>query len=329
MSENAHVTEPNPLDSSALTFACPICPERPVLLVKETALACEICGASFPLARGVPILINDRNSVFSIADYAVGQSYAGDAYGKASDGVRGWRRAYHRFASRLSGHAVARQYLGSKQAVAIIQSRIERARILVIGAGDTVYEGKAKIVYTDVAFSPNVACICDAHDLPFPNGYFDAVIAVAVMEHVAEPVRCAVEIWRVLRPQGFVYSTTPFLQPVHMGAYDFTRFTYLGHRRLFRYFDDVESGIALGPGATIAWSVQYLLLSFSDRRWYRRISRLLGLIMTFPLKYLDYLASDTRSAYDAAGGFYFLGQRRDAPISDRDLIKLYRGGIAS
>ena len=75
----------------------------------------------------------------------------------------------------------------------------------------------------------------NAETLPFPDASFDLVIAVAVLEHVADPFRCVAEMRRVLAPSGHVYAVTPFLQPVHMGAYDFTRFTPIGHRRLFRW----------------------------------------------------------------------------------------------
>ena len=90
--------------------------------------------------------------------------------------------------------------------------------------------------------------ICDAHDLPFKEKSFDAIICQAVLEHVADPYRCVEEMFRVLKPKKFIYVETPFMQQVHMAPYDFTRFTYLGHRRLFRRFKEIDSGIACGPG---------------------------------------------------------------------------------
>ena len=53
------------------------------------------------------------------------------------------------------------------------------------------------------------------------------------------------EIYRVLKSDGIVYIETPFMQQVHGGKYDFTRFTYLGHRRLFARFQEIESGISV------------------------------------------------------------------------------------
>jgi len=57
---------------------------------------------------------------------------------------------------------------------------------------------------------------------------FDAVWIQAVLEHVLDPVRVVAEIHRVLRPGGLVYSEIPFMQEVHEGAYDFTRFRLSG-----------------------------------------------------------------------------------------------------
>src|SRR5262249_19705623 len=113
--------------------------------------------------------------------------------------------------------------------------------VLVVGGG---LQGKGMRALTEerairiinVDPSPGSAArrLCDAHALPFKDGSVDAVVAQAVLEHVADPVRCTEEIDRVLRPTGLVYSEIPFMQQVHLRGYDFTRFSHIGHRRLFR-----------------------------------------------------------------------------------------------
>ncbi|HVU37341.1 MAG TPA: methyltransferase domain-containing protein [Opitutales bacterium] len=45
--------------------------------------------------------------------------------------------------------------------------------------------------------------------LPFPDAYFDAVFSHAVFEHIAEPVRAAGEIHRVLKPGGVAGLCSP------------------------------------------------------------------------------------------------------------------------
>jgi hypothetical protein len=134
------------------------------------------------------------------------------------------------------------------------------------------------------------------------------------------------EIERVLRPGGFVFAETPFMQPVHMRAHDFTRFTFLGHRRLFRRFDEVRSGIAGGPATSAAHVLRYLLASLSSRSTVIKWLRLIGLLTSWPIRYLDRLTVRNSSAYDSASAFYFFGRLRDSVISDREILSFYRGG---
>jgi hypothetical protein len=305
--------------ASNKTFACP---------VHKTAfvdgLFCPSCDKAFPEANGVPILINEANSVFLIADYLTENAYGGaSSYAGSLDNRTGLRKIY-RQAIRYLSESAPRKEFSIDDAVEKILSLIPGAEILVIGAGDTTIRGDA--TYTDVAFGANVHCIADAHDLPFPDHSFDACIAVAVLEHVAAPYRCVDEIMRVLRPGGYVYAETPFMQPVHMGAYDFTRFTFLGHRRLFRYFEEIHSGISGGPGTSAGQLLRYALTSLSDRSSIKKWLKLVGLVSTVPFRWFDKISNSNSSAYDSASGFYFFGKLRQEPISDRQLLGYFRGG---
>jgi SAM-dependent methyltransferase len=152
------------------------------------------------------------------------------------------------------------------------------------------------------------------------------VIVQAVLEHVVDPYRCVREVHRVLKTGGLVYAETPFMQQVHGRQFDFTRFTLLGHRRLFREFEELDSGAACGPGMALAWSFQYFLLSFSTTRSVRVVLRGVSSFATFFLKYFDRFLIDRPGALDAASGFYFLGRRCERSLSDKELITLYRGG---
>jgi SAM-dependent methyltransferase len=118
-------------------------------------------------------------------------------------------------------------------------------------------ETHVALVGFDIYGSENVQLIADAHQIPFADGTFDAVVIQAVLEHVLEPSVVVAEIWRVLKPNGYVYAETPFLQNVHEGAYDFTRFTESGHRWLFRDFELISSGPGNGPAAQLIWSASY------------------------------------------------------------------------
>ena len=301
-----------------MLFSCPV---HKVKL--DERLFCSQCGVVYPSINGVPILLNDKNSVFQVSDYTDSAvAYEGaSGYAGHLDRRTGLRNIYRMLMHYISESRPVGGDFNSKDAIDLINQDMPNALILVIGAGDTSYTGN--IMYTDVAFGSKVNCIADAHDLPFEDLTFDACVAVAVLEHVADPQRCVAEIQRVLKPQGFIFSETPFLQPVHMGAHDFTRFTFIGHRRLFRYFDEIQSGIAGGPAASAAKIMCGLLVALTDRPFLKKLLRMLGLLLAYPLRMLDHLTKRKSTAYDSAAGFYFFGRLRSAPISDRAMINYY------
>jgi SAM-dependent methyltransferase len=158
------------------------------------------------------------------------------------------------------------------------------------------------------------------------DGSFDAVVIQAVLESVVDPGRVAREVHRVLGEGGLVYSEAPFLQQVHEGAYDFNRFTQLGHRRLWRYFDELRSGAQCGPGMALVWSVEYFLQAFAGNHRLARglVSRFVTLA-GFWLKYFDDFLARRPAGVDAASGTFFLGRWREAPIPDREIVRAFRG----
>ena len=170
------------------------------------------------------------------------------------------------------------------------------------------------------------ALICDAHDIPFKDNSFDGVVIQAVLEHVVDPVRCVSEIHRVLKADGLVYAETPFMQQVHGGRYDFNRYSMLGHRRLFRRFQEVASGPVGGPGSALAWSLKYFLLSFTTVRSVRIIIKFASQWLFFGFKYFDYFLFHNPASLDAAFGYYFMGKKSNKLVTDRAILKLYRGG---
>ncbi len=309
-------------------LACPLCKSR--LDRVDSALRCSSteCRRSYPIQGGVPVLIHDENSLFSVADFKdSGPSrFYDDELDRGGERVGLLKRLKRSVGRTLVYFPLKLDYMKGREALEdMIRSGAKR--ILVVGSGASAYQvpDDVEVVYTDVAFGAQTRYLCDCHDLPFADETFDGAIVVAVFEHVADPYRCAEEIRRVLVPEGRIYSATPFLQPVHMGRYDFTRFTFLGHRRLLRGFDALKDGMALGPGSTAAWAIEYFLLSFSDSVDVRRYLRTIGMVVTVPFKFADRLLQHKEGALDAAGGLFFYGKKRAEPISDRELMRLYRG----
>lgn len=210
-----------------------------------------------------------------------------------------------------------------------------RPIVLVIGGGvagggmdDLLSTTAIDFVESDVYFGPRVNLICDAHQLPFPDDAFDGLVVQAVLEHVLSPEKVVAEIHRVLKPGGIVYAETPFMQQVHEGAYDFTRFTELGHRRLFRYFDELGRGVVCGPATALAWSLRYFARSLPRRS--KRAIQVLGLlttVLTFWIKYLDVFLVSHPGASDGASGVWFMGRKISSPIPDDEIVASYSGAV--
>lgn len=287
----------------------------------------------FPIIHGIPILINDDNSVFRIEDFKspavtgkiginrdVKNTGADDqGYAKSKSTLR---RLYLQFAKKLQSFHVIGPRITLDDALQTVKRITPNPKVLVVGAGERrINLIEENVIYTDVLLDKGIEYVCDAHDLPFPDEVFDFVIAQAVLEHVADPWRVALEIHRVLKPRGYVFATTPFLQPIHMGAYDFTRFTLAGYRRLFRYFDEIELVAAYGPGSSLAYAIQYFLASFASRKPYHAMMNFLGLLISRPFKILDKVLLNQKAALAFAAGYLFFGVKADKPLSDREVVE--------
>jgi SAM-dependent methyltransferase/uncharacterized protein YbaR (Trm112 family) len=307
-------------------LVCPRCKCRLEVGRSECRCTHPGCGVCYPVRRRVPVLFNEATSLFSISGVLAG---ADKPFTQAPGTLR---RAVSALMPGLSENYRSDRNYRLFAAEVCQASATPRVLVLgsrVLGSGmDVLSQYPAiEIIESDVELGPRPTVLFDAHDIPFEDASFDGVIAQAVLEHVADPQRCVAEITRVLKPRGVVYAETPFMQQVHEGAYDFTRFTHLGHRRLFREFSEVDSGIACGPGMALAWSWQYFLMSFAASPATRTLAKAVARLTAFPLKYCDRLLTNRPAAYDAASGFYFIGRRGTQRLTDRQLIALYRGAV--
>lgn len=319
--------EPPALSASTRQlFRCPRC-FAPLTAPAGDAFECGslACAARFPVVNGIPILIDEAKSIFSLSDFMAQKDTTFTYRSQAP-----LKKFLTRWLPNINLNVKAAA--NYKRLLKELVTPGVKCKVLIVGGGimgkgmEEIYAcPDLEIVGSDVSFGPCTQVICDGHDLPFCDGAFDAVIVQAVLEHVLDPYRCVDEIHRVLKPCGVVYAETPFMQAVHMGRFDFTRFSHLGHRRLFRKFDSISDGPVCGPGMALSWSYQYFLLSFVRGSLLVSAVKFFTRITTFWWKYFDYWLIDKPGSFDAASGYYFLGRKSAAVLHDRELIRLYKG----
>lgn len=208
-----------------------------------------------------------------------------------------------------------------------VSGQSDRPLILIVG-GATAGDGVDQLIdHTgidvaafDVYATSETTFVADAHRIPLADGSVSAVWVQAVLEHVYRPDLVVREIHRVLETNGLVYAETPFLQPVHEGAYDFLRFTPSGHRLLFAGFEEIKSGPLGGPGAALTLAVRGVAGGISRSR---QVARLTYMVVQ-PLSLLDRFVPRAWR-WDFATGCSFLGRKSSGQLLGFDPVATYEG----
>ena len=293
-----------------MALQCPGCGVGP-LTESPTELICISCGRDYPVLQSRAVLVTPDHPLFPRAAYLAETAPRRPRLATLPASVNlSLKRCMGRLASGL----------GTNATVLVVGAGTQRQKLSELLRGVP----EVSIVATDVDPTADVDVYCDAHDLPFREGSFDAAICTAVLEHVADPVRAMGEIHRVLAPGGWLYSEIPFIQQVHEGPYDFTRYTLSGHRRLAAGFQEVESGATAGPATGFAWSFEHLLISATNGRLRRALKTTARLLM-LPLVQLDRVLANRPAGLDAASCTFFLGRKSHDRVNDAEVVRRYSG----
>lgn len=90
-------------------------------------------------------------------------------------------------------------------------------------------------------YNPDI--VGDIHNLPFENDSKEAILCIAVLEHVENPIKAMSELHRVLKPGGKLLIYVPFLYyyHAHEGYYgDYWRFTIDTLKNFAKPFSESE-----------------------------------------------------------------------------------------
>ncbi len=179
-------------------------------------------------------------------------------------------------------HIESREYLSS----------IERGIVVDIGSGDSDHTellGKEaeliKIDYPDTncRYTKRPSVFGNAACLPLSDDSVDVVLLLEVIEHISDFNQVLCEVRRVLKNNGQLYLSAPFIYPAHDVPYDYHRFSIYGLRQ-----DLLEAGLntvrEVQHGNSIVVSLQMInlaLLELVKKSWSR--SAVMGLLFAIPV----------------------------------------------
>ena len=306
------------MNLNRIKFLCPVCKIGDIDFDNGGAFCSDIeCKKEFPIINKKPVLIDFEKSVIKKESFI-------QSMGK-SEVTRIENRVFTLIKRFLFGSGGV-----TKKNLKYISGKIheiKNPKILIVGGGSIgsgmthfYKEFSENILAFDIYTNSKLDFVADAHDIPVRDNTFDLIIVQAVLEHVIDPRAVVDQCNRVLKTNGLIYAETPFMQQVHEGAYDFTRFTDSGHRFLFKNFTLLKSGTIGGVGTTLMWSISYFFGSLFRSATVRKIFR----VLFFWLRFFDTLILEKHN-FDGASGVFFIGEKSEEILSEKDIILYYNG----
>jgi SAM-dependent methyltransferase len=126
--------------------------------------------------------------------------------------------------------------------------------VLNLSAGGTARKFE-HVIEVEYAIFRHTDIVGDAHQLPFDDEIFEAVVVMNAFEHYRDPARVATELHRILKPGGRILIHTAFIQPLHERPWHFFNCTRYGLEEWFKAFDTDVLRVSdnFCPNHSVAW----------------------------------------------------------------------------
>lgn len=281
-------------------ICCPICYNE---LLDLNNLYCGYCNRHFKIIGDIPLFVEDKSLLESIKQ-RTGEKQT-------------WKK---RLKTKIP---IPDERLWTSQAKKSITSILEKINpdleksiVVNMGSGTelffkNIFSKFESIVRIGIPHEGEVDAYADAMMLPIKNGSIDLFISSSVIEHLPDPEKAVSELFRTIKPGGYVYAEIPFIGAYHMAPHDYQRYTVSGIEVLFKRhgFVLVEKGICSGPVTALVLLFQHAIVEAIPWGSIQYVVRLLLTWILYPLKYLDKIFSRTTWAEYFACNFFFLGRK--------------------
>jgi len=182
-----------------------------------------------------------------------------------------------------------------------------KGKLLDLGCGNKPYseiynEICDSSVGCDVPFSLHqktdveVLCLAEDIDKHFEPSSFDCVLCTEVLEHTGDDRKVVENISRILKDDGTLIISTPFIYVLHEAPHDNRRYTFYGLKNILeRNNFEIQSAFSMGGTLSSGFFIFYYSLTKIFYYSFKKIginsldkSRLVRSILNFP-EYIFYI----------------------------------------
>jgi len=278
---------------SQLSLSCIQC--QAIISIQDDQGKCPNCGAGYPVLNGKTILCNGDEDITN-----------NNWLDRAKLFVKRYPLLYRIAVIIFSPVYISRVQINKHFKIYIPKDGL----ILNVGSGNTRIS--KNFINLDCYPYENVDVVCDACNLPFPSNSVDAIINIAILEHVNKPEKAISEMHRILKVGGIIYTIVPFIQGFHASPHDYYRWTLPGVKMLHGEFEECESGVRGGPTSAMLWVLQEwlaMVLSLGFKPIYKAVF-ILSMIILWPVKFIDVVLSYHSMSPVIACAFYYIGKKK-------------------
>lgn len=291
-------------------IACPNC-KLPKLTQDKHKIKCDRCSELYDIIVDTPVLIKDDSPVHAWYRPRVKPKL---------DTFRGIKKYIYKFYKWLYPEEriwTKKSQKAVSEILAKNNTNESQNNVVLIGAGlESVYRQELKkyrdIIRIGLANRSEVDLLCDICDIPLKDESLDLLLSSSVLEHVYNPELAVKEMYRVVKPGGYVYAEIPFLRAFHMIPVDYQRYTISGIEELFKRhgFKLITKGICSGPFTGLALYLRDFISSlFSFNKYIKMTIELVLSLFLHPIKYIDRLFENTNWATINACNYYYIGRK--------------------
>lgn len=132
------------------------------------------------------------------------------------------------------------------------------------------------------------------HDLnkypyPFPDSYFDYILAAGVIEHLDNPLKAMEELWRISKPNATIMIKTPYFTS-YTAWVDLTHkrpFTYNSFSRLCGFYDSKRKDNVLYQRVLFEYRFRKLIWGTTSKPFFKSIAKFMNWLVNLNPEFIE------------------------------------------